>query len=73
MVPAYLVREPEQVGLRVVGEHPVHGIHQLLQEQEEELLGHPARVHRLLPVKDHLVERGWSRTSDSSIPFCIPI
>lgn len=53
-----LIREPEQIGVRVVGEHAVDRVHQLLQQQEEELLGDPACINSLLPVKDDLQARG---------------
>ena len=49
-----LVREPEQVGLGVVREHAIDRVHQLLQQQQEELLGDSSRIHSLLPIKDHL-------------------
>lgn len=37
-----------------MSEHPVYRIHELLQQEQEELFGDAAGVHRFLPVEDNL-------------------
>lgn len=37
-----------------MSEHPIHRIHELLQQQQEELFSDAACVYGLLPIKDHL-------------------
>lgn len=37
-----------------MSEHAIHRIHELLQQEQEELFCDAARIHRLLAVKDHL-------------------
>lgn len=58
----YFVREPQQVGLFVMCEHPVHRIHQLLQQQQEELFSNSACVYGFLSIKDHLREENEAIT-----------
>lgn len=37
-----------------MGEHPIYRIHELLQQEQEELLGDAAGVHSFLSVEDDL-------------------
>lgn len=43
-------------------EHPVHRIHQLLQQQQEELFSNSACVDGFLSIKDHLREENEAIT-----------
>ena len=43
-------------------EHPVHRIHQLLQQQQEELFSNSACVYSFLSIKDHLREENEAIT-----------
>lgn len=58
----HFIREPEQIGVGVLCEHAVDGIHQLFQKEQEELLGDSSSVYCFLSVKDDL------RPSVTSMP-----
>lgn len=48
-------------------EHPIYRIHELLQQEQEELLGDAPGVHRFLPIEDDLRGEAHADAGESGV------